>query len=66
MLNGQKLEAIQKRDLGAMIAFLPHILESNSESVTRFINHVDQWAEAYGYEYHSMTETCVVFKRVGG
>lgn len=66
IFKGSKFEAVPKRVMGTTIGFTPSPLEENHEQVASFINRADQWASGYGYEYHSMTDTCFVFKRVGG
>lgn len=66
MLNGQKFEAIEKRRIGNMCGLIVASYHDSEVQMTVLINSLDNWASSYGYEYHSMTDTCVVFKRVGG
>lgn len=66
MFSGLKFEALPKPEVGRNVGSTPHVLEQNHFALTGLINQIDQWAAMYGYEYHSMTDTCVVFKRLGG
>lgn len=66
MFNGQKFEVIEKRKVGNMTGIVVAAYEDNETQIYLLINSLDSMAQSYGYEYHSMTDTCVVFKRVGG
>lgn len=64
MLCGEKFKAVNKHIVAQSVSFSPSILDDNETQITAFINAVDSWAQSFGYEYHSMTATCIVFKRI--
>jgi len=66
MLNGQKFEVIEKRKIGNQCGIVPGNYYDNESQMMVLITSLDDWASGFGYEYHSMTDSCVVFKRVGG